>query len=174
MHRLKMVGLAAITTTALLCIPSAPASAGGPLLFAPWALGHLLRAATLPLFAAAAAVSAAPSYGYGEPGYGPPQSYYAPSYGAPPAYYGAPTYYPAPNYYPAPSYYSAPGYYPPSIGYYPPRPPYYGAPRGYYGYARPSVRYYGPRGYDAAPRLRYSGPHGPQGWYGGHGYYRRR
>jgi hypothetical protein len=167
MHRLKMVGLAAVGTAALLCIPSGPASAGGPLLLAPWALGHLLRAVTAPLVVAAAAVSAA-SYPYDQPGYSAPSSYYGPSYGAPPAYYGPPGYSGAPAYYPAPS------YYPPAAGYYAPRPSYYAAPPAYYGYGRPYGRYYGPRGYDAAPRVRYSGPHGAEGWRGGHGYYRRR
>lgn len=162
-----MVGLAAIGTTALLCVPSSPAFAGGPLLLAPWALGHLLRAATLPLMVAAAA-SASASYDYDQPA---PPSYYGPGYGAPPAYYGQPSYYP-------------PSYYGPPVSYYAPGPTYYGGPRPYYdhgyghgygyGYGRPYGRYYGPRGYDAAPRLRYSGPHGAQGWHGGGGYYRRR
>ena len=160
-----MVGLAAIGTIALLAIPSGPASAGGPLLFAPWALGHLIRAVTLPFAIAASAVSATASYAYGEPPYSaPPPNYYGPSYGQgyyAPGYAAPPAYYPAPSYY-APSYYAS-------------RPAYsgYGRPYGYpypYGHGR----YYGPRGYDAAPRLRYSGPHGSQGWHGGGGYYRRR
>jgi hypothetical protein len=160
MHRLKMVGLAAIGTTALLGIPSGPAVAGGPLLFVPWALGHLL---TLPLVIAATAASAASSYSYGAPAYPAP-----PSYG--PNYYG-PSYY-GPSY--GSGYAAPPGSYAPPASYYAPGPGYYGAPPSYYGYARrPYVRYYGPRGYDAAPRLRYSGPHGAQGWHGGGGYYRR-
>jgi hypothetical protein len=150
MHRLKMVGLAAIGTTALLGVPSGPAVAGCPLLFAPWALGHLLRAVTVPLMIAATAASASASYGYDEPGYSARPNYYGQSYG--PGYAGPPVYYAPPAYY---------------------RPSYYGAPPAYYGYARPYVRYYGPRGYDAAPRVRYSGPHGAQGWHGGGGYYRR-
>src|SRR5215472_12054804 len=108
MHRLKMVGLAAIGTTALLTIPASPAFAGGPLLLAPWALGHLLRAATIPLIAAAAAAAS-----YGQPGYSAPPSYYGPSYGQgygpPPGYYAPPAYYPPPSYYAPPASYYAPG-----------------------------------------------------------------
>lgn len=156
MHRLKMMGLAAIGTTALLSIPARPAVAAGPLLLAPWALGHLLRAATVPLIAAASAAAS-----YGQPGYSAPPSYYGPSYGYGQGYAPPPAYYAPPAYYPPPSYYAA-------------GPSYYGAPPAYYGYARPYVRYYGPRGYEAAPRLRYSAPHGAQGWHGGGGYYRRR
>lgn len=164
-----MVGLAAIGTIALLAIPSGPACAGGPLLFAPWALGHLIRAVTLPFAIAATALSASASYAYGQPYSAPPPSYYGPSYGqgyygqgyaAPPAYYGAP----------------APSYYAPPVSYY--RASYYASRPAYYGYGRPYGspygRSYGPRGYDAAPRLRYPGPHGSQGWHGGGGYYRRR
>lgn len=160
MHRLKMLGLAAVGTTALLCISSGPALAAGPLLFAPWALGHLLRAATVPLVAAAAAASA--SVPYGAPGYAAPPGYYGPGFGAAPAYYGAPAYFPAPS------------YYGPPVSYYVPGPSYYSVPPAYYGYGRAYPRYYGPRGYDAAPRLRYSGPHASQAWHGGGGYYRRR
>ena len=168
MHRMKMLGLAAIGTTALWCISSSPASAGGPLLLAPWALGHVLRALTVPFIVAAAAASASASYDYDEPAYSPPPSY--PNYyGRPPAYYGG-----APGYYGAPAYYPGPGYYAPPASYYAPGPAYYGGPHAYYGYGRPYARRYWPRGYDAAPRLRYSGPHGPQAWHGGGGYYRHR
>jgi len=171
MHRLKMAGLAAIGTIALLAIPSGPASAGGPLLFAPWALGHLIRAVTLPFAIAATAVSASVSYAYGQPYSAPPPSYYGPSYGqgyypqgyaAPPAYYAAPRSYAPPVSYYGPSYYVS-------------RPADYGYGRPYgYPYGYPYGRYHGLRGYDAAPRLRYSGPHGPEAWHGGGGYYRRR
>ena len=159
MQRLKIFGLAAVATAALVCLPSAPAAAAGPLLFAPWALGHLLRAVTAPLAVAAAAASA--SYGYGAPAYSGPPSYYGPGYGALPTY-GPPAYYPAPS------------YYPPQSSYYAPSASYYAGPPAYYPYGRPYVRYYGSRGYDAPPRLRYAGPHGTQGWHGGNGYYRRR
>ena len=95
MPGLKQTVLAAAATAAFLCLPTRPAAAS-PLLFAPWALGHVIgaaaRLATLPLVAASAAISAAqpaapypPSPGY----YGRPAGYIAPPnyYAGPPAYY---------------------------------------------------------------------------------------
>src|SRR5579871_4465414 len=108
MHRLKMLGLAAIGTVALLAIPSGPASAGGPLFCAPWALGHLIRAVTLPFAIAATAVSASVSYAYGLPYSVRALSYSVPIYvpmsyaqvsASPPCYYGEPSYSAAPSYY---------------------------------------------------------------------------
>jgi hypothetical protein len=140
----KQIALA-VTFSALLCVPMAPAIAAGPLLLAPWLLGgHILgavtRLATLPLVAASAASSAPP-----------PAAAYLLAGG----YYRQPTYYPPP-----PTYYSASrAYYPPVISY-----PYYSAPR-----------YYGPpRGYYASV-TRYSGSYGAQTSYRSRGYsYRRR
>jgi hypothetical protein len=127
MPGLKQTVFAAVATAAIVCLPIRPAAAAGPLLFAPWALGHIV----LPLILASAAASAQPqapyppSPGYygGAPGYPPPNyyarppSYYAPSPGYPQAYYRPPLSY-APS---MPRFYARPR------GYYPSRPPYYGA-----------------------------------------------
>jgi hypothetical protein len=146
MRAVKQIARATFAT-ALLCAPLAPATAAGPLLFAPWLLGRhvvgaVARLATLPLAAASAATSIPPLgmaysppggyYGYGQPAfYPPPSTYYAPPR----------TYYPPVASY---SYYSGPGY--------------YGSPRGYY-----------------APAARYSGYYGAQASYRSRGYsYRRR
>jgi hypothetical protein len=144
MRAVKQIARAAIAT-ALLCVPTAPAMAAGPLLFAPWLLGgHVLgavaRLATLPLVVASAVMSAPPP---------------AVAYSPPGGYYGQPAYYP-----PAPTYYgTSRAYYPPVMSY-----PYYSAP-GYYG---------PPRGY-YAPVTRYSGYYGAQASYRSRGYsYRRR
>jgi hypothetical protein len=144
MPGLKQMVFAAAATAALLCLPVTPAAAAGPLLFAPWALGHIIgagaRLATLPLVVASAAASAAqpqapypptPSY------YGGPAGYYAPPnyYARPPVYYAQPS-----GYYPAPQ-----AYYRPTLAYAPPMPRFYAQPRGYY-----------------APRTPYSGSYGAQ------------
>ena len=162
MHRFKSTGLAAISAILLICIPSVPASAAGPLLFAPWALGHLFRAA-LPYIAGTAAASA--SYGERIASYPQVRGYYPPSYASqPPAYYAPRAYTPAPT------------YYGPSMSSFAAVPRYYPAP-SYYGtsvaYERAYPRYL-PRGYDAAPGMRYSAAHGAQVRYRGTGYYRRR
>lgn len=140
----KQTALAAITS-ALLCLPMAPAMAAGPLFFAPLMLGGrvlsaMARLATAPLVAASASWSTPP-----------PTAAYSP----PGGYYGQPTYYPRP-----PAYYGASqAHYPPAVSY-----PYYSAPR-YYGL---------PRGY-YAPATRYSGYYGAQASYRSRGYsYRRR
>jgi hypothetical protein len=156
MPALKQTVFAAATTTALLCLPINPAAAAGPLLFAPWALGHIIsagvRLATLPLAVASSAASAGqpsapypptPGYYGGPPGYYAPPNYYA----RPPAYYGPPT-----GYYPVPQ-----AYYRPAPAYAPPMPRYYPQPRGYY-----------------APRTPYSGSYGPQIYRSGGIAYRRR
>jgi hypothetical protein len=163
MRALKQTVLAAAATAALLCIPAKPAAAAGPLLFAPFALAHVIGAvATL------AAVSAA---------YGAQQPAPAPGYGAgPDGYYAPPAY--APPAYAAPAY--APPVYAPPAGYYPAPQAYYRpAPRAYYlpspSYAVPMQRFYQqPRGY-YAPRVRYSGSYGAHLSYrsGGVGYRRR-
>jgi hypothetical protein len=157
MPALKQTVFAAAATAALLCLPVTPAAAAGPLLFAPWALAHVIgagvRLATLPLEVASAAASAGqpaasypPSPGY----YGGPPGYYAPPnyYARPPAYYGPPA-----GYYPAPQ-----TYYRPALAYAPPMPRYYAQSRGYYG-----------------PRTSYSGSYGAQGFSRAGGFaYRRR
>ena len=157
MPALKQTVFAAAATVALLCLPDTPAAAAGPLLFAPWALAHVIgagvRLATLPLEVASAAASAGqpaasypPSPGY----YGGPPGYYAPPnyYARPPAYYGPPA-----GYYPAPQ-----TYYRPALAYAPPMPRYYAQSRGYYG-----------------PRTSYSGSYGAQGFSRAGGFaYRRR
>jgi hypothetical protein len=155
MPSLKQTVLAAAATAALVCLPVRPAAAAGPLLFAPWALGHIIgagvRLATLPLVVASAAASA-----------GQPQAPYPPN----PGYYGPPGY-AAPNYYARP-----PVYYGPPQGY-------YSAPQAYYrpalAYAPPMPRYYAQtRGYNAR-RTPYSGSYGAQGFYRSGGFaYRRR
>jgi hypothetical protein len=173
MLRSKFAMVLATAATAVAGLQSNPVHAAGPLLFAPWALGHLLgaaaRAAAAPLVVGAAAASAS----YGAPAAGYPQGrgyYYGPgSYGpgyaaSPPAYY--------PQAYPPPAYYA------PAASYYRPAAPYYAPPgnagsAGYYG--RPVTRWYqAPRGYYAAPRMRYSGLYGAQVRYRAAGLYRRR
>jgi len=147
MPGLRQTALAATTAAALVCIPIAPAAAAGPLLLAPWALGHVIsaatRLATLPFAVASAAQTLA--------------SYPPPGYGA-----GRPGYYAAPDYYAR-----APAYYPGPQAYYP--------PVRYYDYARTTPRYYAPPRGDYAPRARYSGSYGSHVSYGSGGFaYRRR
>jgi hypothetical protein len=156
MPALKQTVFTAAATAALLCLPVTPVAAAGPLLFAPWALGHIIgagvRLASLPLAVASAAASA-----------GQPQAPYAPS----PGYYGPPGYYAPPNYYARPpvyygppqGYYSVPqAYYRPALAYAPPMPRSYAQTRGYY-----------------APRTSYSGSYGAQAFYRSGGFaYRRR
>src|SRR5580704_112502 len=107
MRGLKQTVFAAAATAALLCLAIRPAMAAGPLLFAPWALGHIIRAgvqlATLPLVLASAQQPTAP--------YPPTPGYY----GGPAGYYGGPA-----------------GYYGGSAGYYARPPAYYSRPTGYY------------------------------------------
>jgi hypothetical protein len=156
MPGLKRTVLAAAATAALLCLPVATAAAG-PLLFAPWVLGHIIlagaRLATLPLVVASAAISAEqqpapypPTPGY----YGGPAGSYAPPnyYARPPAYYPPP-----PGYYPA-----SQAYYRPALAYAPAMPQFYAQPRGYY-----------------APRMPYSGSYGARAFHQSGGFaYRRR
>ena len=139
MPGLKQTIFAAAATAALLCLPVTPAAAAGPLLFAPWVLGHIIRAgvtlATLPLVAASAVSGQLPPPGYygGQPGY----------YGGQPGYYAPPNYYARP-----PGYYARPqGYYARPQGYY--RPPQaYSRPA--LAYARPMPQFYAQaRGYHA-------------------------
>lgn len=126
MPGLKQTIFAAAATAALLCLPVAPAAAAGPLLFAPWVLGHIIRAgvtlATLPLLAASAASeqqSPPPGYyGGGRPGYYAPPNYYA----RPPGYYARP-----PGYYRAPQAYSRP-----ALAYARSMPQSYAQARGYH------------------------------------------
>jgi hypothetical protein len=144
MPGLKQTVFATVATAAIVCVPIRPAVAAGPLLFAPWAWGHIV----LPLIAASAAASA-----QSQTPYPPSQGYSgAPGYYAPPNYYVRPpvSYAPSPGYYP-------PAYYRPSLYYVPPAPRFYAQPRSYYP-SHPS--YYG----------RYAG----QGSYrsGGFGYHR--
>jgi hypothetical protein len=142
MRGLKQTVLTAVATAALLCLPIAPAVAAGPLLFVPWALGHIIgagaRLATLPLaVAAATGADQQPSTPYA-----PAPSYY----GRPAVYYAPPNYYPRPpTYYaPPPSYYGAPQpYYRPAFAYARRTPWLYAQPRGYYA---PSRGYYAPPG----------------------------
>jgi hypothetical protein len=157
MPALKQTVVAAAATAVLLCLPLTPAAAAGPLLFAPWALGHVIgaaaRLATLPLVVASAAASAvqpqapyppSPGYYVGPPGYYAPPNYYA----RPPVYYA-----PRPGYYPAPQ-----AYYRPALAYAPPMPQVYAQPRGY-----------------DASRTSYSGSSGAQAFYRSGGFaYRRR
>jgi hypothetical protein len=156
MPALKQTVFAAAATAALLCLPITPAAAAGPLLFAPWALGHVIgagvRLATLPLALASSAASA------GQP---------AAPYAATPGYYGPPGYYASPNYYARP-----PAYYGPPAGYYAPPQAYY---RPAPAYASPMPRYYAqPRGY-YPPRTSYSGSDGAQVFSRSGGFaYRRR
>jgi len=170
MPRLKPAVLAIAGAVALASLPITPAAAAGPLLFAPWAIGHALgamaRLATLPLVAAAQFQPPA-AYPSGAPYGGPPQGYQPQA----PAYYP-----PQQGYYPAPQpYYSAPQ------PYYAAPPAYYAAPRAYYGaapgygYAPAAPRFYGPPRGDYAPRARYAGSYAPHAAYrsGGYGYRRR-
>ena len=69
--------IAGVATGALACLAVRPAAAAGPLLIAPWALGHIV----LPLIAASVAASPSPA-----------------PYATSRAYVGAPGFYPAPNY----------------------------------------------------------------------------
>jgi hypothetical protein len=149
MPGIKQTALAAAATAVLLCVPVKPASAAGPLLFAPWAIGHII----LPLVVASAAASAQQA-----PGPYPPASGY---YGGAAGYYATPNYYARPPGYYAPpqSYYAAPQpYYRPALAYAPPVPWFYGQPRGYY-----------------SPRSPYTGSYGGHGFYRSGGFaYRRR
>jgi hypothetical protein len=144
MPGLKHAVFATATTAVLLGLPITPAAAAGPLLFAPWALGHLIlagaRLATLPLVMASALASAGqpseqypatPGYYGGPAGYSGPPNYYA----QPPAYYR-----PAPGYYPAPQ-----AYYRPPVAYPRPMPQLYAQPRGYYPSRMPYSGSYGAR-----------------------------
>lgn len=127
MPGLRQTVLAIVATAAIACLPIRPAAAAGPLLFAPWALGHIV----LPLIFASAAASSqpqatyptGPAYNGGAPGYYPP-----PYYARPPVYYAQAPGYPQAYYRPRPSYAPPmPRLYAPPRGYYPSRPPYYGA-----------------------------------------------
>jgi hypothetical protein len=156
MPSLKQTVLTAVATAALACLPVTPAAAAVPLLFAPWAVGHILgagaRLATLPWVVASAAASAAQPQApypmnrgyYAQPGYYAAPNYYA----RPPAYYGTPQ-----------GYYAAPqAYYRPALAYAPAMPRYYSQPRGYY-----------------ASRAPYPGSYGAQSFYRSGGFaYRRR
>lgn len=145
---LKRTVFAATAVAGLLCIPITPAAAAGPLLFAPWALGHAIgaaaRLATLPLVVASAAVSAQqPPAQYPQTSgyYAGPASYYAPPsyYARPPAYYAQP-----------PGNYFAPQpYYRPALASVPPIPRFYAPPRSYYA---PREPYYGYHGGQVYPR----------------------
>jgi hypothetical protein len=157
MPAFKQTVYAAAATAVFVCLPVTPAAAAGPLLFAPWALGHVigagLRLATLPLVIASSAVSG-----------GQPQAPYSPArgyYGGPPGYYAPPNYYARPPVYyaPRPGYYPAPqAYYRPALAYAPPVPQFYPQQRGYY-----------------APRTAYSGSYGAQAFYRSGGFaYRHR
>lgn len=145
MPGLKQTVVAAAATAALLCLPVAPAQAAGPLIFAPWALGHIIlagaRLATLPLLIVASAAAAAEQ----------PPAQYAPT----PGYYGGPPGYsaPPPNYYAPPQgYYPAPqGYYRPAVAYAPPMQQFYGQPRGYYSPRMPYSGSYGARVFSHQP-----------------------
>ena len=138
MPGLKQTVFAAVAAGVIVCLPVTPANAAGPLLLAPWAVGHIV----LPLIAASVAASARA------------QAPYAPG----PGYNGdAPGYYATPNYYQRPPAYSEPfpgyrseayyrpqlsgamamtGPYSPRSGYYPRRAPYY-VPHGGHASYRP-------------------------------------
>ena len=135
---------AALAVTTLACLPLRPALAGGPLLAAPWAIGHVVRAVTaLALVASAVAPVVAPQ----------------PAYAAPPPYYPNPDPYYAPQTYSVPQAYYPYGYYarPPAV-FVP--PPY----RGWGEYNRPPPSFQqGARGY-YPPGLRYAGGHGTRGF----------
>ena len=148
MLRLKPTILATIAAALIACLPMRPAAAAGPLLFAPWALGHIV----LPLIAASVAASAQPQAPYppgpgyyaGAPGYYAPPNYYA----RPPSYFGS-----SQGYYPAPQ-----AYYRPALAYAAPMPRFYAPTHGYYG-----------------PRASYAGSYGAQVFYRSGGFaYRRR
>jgi hypothetical protein len=133
MPGLKQTFFAAVATAAIVCLPIRAAAAAGPLLFAPWALGHIV----LPLIVASAVASSQP------------QAPYPPS----PGYYeGAPGYYPPPNYYVRPPTYYAPSpgypqaYYRPPLSYAPSMPRFYARPRGYYPSRPPYYGSYGGQG----------------------------
>ena len=139
MPGLKQSIFAATATAALLCVPITPAVAAAPLLFAPWVLGHIIRAgvslATLPLAVASAASGQqppAPGYYGGQSGYYAPPNYYA----RPTGYYAPPQNYYArpPGYYARPQgYYRAPqAYYRPALAYARPMPQFYAQARGYH------------------------------------------
>jgi hypothetical protein len=141
MPGLKQTVVAAAAVAALSWLPVTPAAAAGPLLFAPWVLGHALvlgaRLATLPLMAAAAAAQPPAQYG-ADPGY----------YGGPAGYSAPPSYYPRPPAYypPPPAYYAPPQpYYRPALAYAPPMPQPYMQPRGYYPSRMPYAGSYGAR-----------------------------
>lgn len=159
MRRSKLMAAALAGTAVLCCVLSPTASAAGPLLLAPWALVHLLRAAVAAVTVAATAAPVPGYYGSGDQG---PSGY------APPSAYG-----PAPVYYP-PLRYAAP----PPTYYRAPTQTYYPAPR-YYGqsaaYGRPVARVYQPPRayYYAGPRVRYAGRYGAQNWRGSPRFYRR-
>ena len=121
---------AAVATGALVCVPIRPAAAAGPLLIAPWALGHIV----LPLIAASVAASQPAPYAPSRAYTGALGSYAAPNYFPPPAYYGPP-----PGYYP-------PAYYRPALSYGPAMPP-YASRRGYYPSRSSYYGAYGGRGY---------------------------
>jgi hypothetical protein len=132
MPGLKQTIFAAAASAVLLCLPITPAAAAGPLLFAPWVLGHIIRAgvglATLPLAVASAAsgqLPPTPGYYGGQPGYYAPPNYYARA----PGYYARP-----PNYYARPpGYYRTPqAYYRPALAYARPMPQFYAQARGYH------------------------------------------
>ena len=142
---------AALAVTTLACLPLRPALAGGPLLAAPWAIGHVVRGAVTALAIVASAVAPVvapqPAYAAPAPYYPNPGPYYAPqNYYVPQAYYPPQTYYP-------------PGYYA--------RPPTAFAGAGYRGggeYNRPGPSFQqGARGY-YPPGLRYAGGHGTRGF----------
>ena len=133
MARLKNTVLAAVATAGVCLLPSAPAVAGVPFLFAPWALSHIV--APLIVGAALSFQPQAP-YAAGPGYYGGPAGYYAPpNYIQQPGYYAPqPGYYPRGNY--GPSYYrpAVPRGYPPSRGVYPQRLPYHASYGGHQAY----------------------------------------
>lgn len=151
MIRLRTVS-ATTAAVALLVGHSSPVHAAGPLLFMPWAVGHMFGAvaATLaaPLIVASAAAAAGQSVGE----YGPGTTYAAPAYDAAPAYYPVappPAYYPAYRYSAPPAYYATIGGYHSPPAYYRPMysGPRYGSARSYYarrvGYSRPYGAHFG-------------------------------
>lgn len=145
MPALRQTVFAAVATAAMVCLSIRPAAAAGPLLFAPWALGHIV----LPLIVASVAASA-----QAQAPYPPTPGYYGgtPGYYAPPNYYGRP-----PSYYaPSPAYPQS--YYRPPASYAPSMTRYYAQPRGYYPSRAP---YYGPHGRQESYR---SGGFGYRRW----------
>ena len=148
MPALKQTVFAATAIAGLLWIPITPAAAAGPLLFAPWALGHAIgaaaRLATLPLVLASAVASAQQP-----PAQYPPASGY---YGGPAGYYAPPNYYARPpaDYAPPVEHYYAPQpYYRPALAYARPMPSFYAPPRNYYA---PRASSYGSYGAHVYPR----------------------